>query len=78
MTYDQFNTWPLLLPRSLVREATGFSDDTISNLVGAGRLTHVTVTGSRKGRFRKHEVARLCGIQLDQWGRVVGLERTAA
>lgn len=76
MTYAQFNDWPLLMTRDLVRQATGFSDDTISALVAEGKLTHVTVTGGRKGRFRKHEVAAICGVQLDQWGRVVGVERS--
>lgn len=74
MTYEDFDRWPLLLSRHLVREATGFSDDTIQELVATGRLTHVSASGGRKGKFRKHEVAAMCGVQLDRWGRVVGLQ----
>lgn len=67
MTQDEFNKLPMLLYRHQVSEILGVDGRTIATLVEQKQLTKVCMSREnaerRKYRYRKIEVARICGLK---------------
>lgn len=53
---------PALMPPKAVRVWTGWSETTLGKIAHAGGLSVVRPPGTRRGKFRKDEVAKLIGF----------------